>query len=350
MKLFLSAFLVTLVFLRLSYTTYGGDCVPNEPPVANFVYSPTDPLVGDPIFFDASTSYDPDGFIASYAWDFGDGNTTEVSDAFLSHHYDVSGTYNVTLTVTDSGGLKGSTSLEITVTATSLPPSAVFTYSPTQPQVGEPVTFNASQSKPNGGYITSYMWDFGDGNVTIEAGPVIIHVYYAFGAYAVTLKITDSENGSAVASDKIMVWAYPHADFTFEPPDPRVNETVKFDASISTPNGGYITSYEWHLGDSTREFGIIVTHLYEKTGNYTVTLNVTDSEGKWDVRQKIVEVRSQREDLNEDGKVNIIDLALVCKAYGSYPGHPRWDPKVDIIPDKVINILDAIRIAGAFHP
>jgi PKD repeat protein len=409
------------------------ECVPNKPPVAAFAYLPLKPHVFESILFNASASYDPDDFIASYTWGFDDGNVTKVFDAIISHYYGMSGSYNVTLTVEDSGGLKNSTSREVTVTA---PPFASFSYSPTHLRVGEAATFNASQSKPNGGYIVSYEWDFGDGNVSTIANPITIHVYsalgvytvsltvadsenesdvasdiirvwsylhanftfeplsprvdenvkfdasastsnggyivsyewdfgdgnittiadpimshiyFTFGVYTVTLTVTDSENESDIASDTIRVWAYPHADFTFEPQVPHITENVKFDASASTPNGGDIVSYEWDFGDDTNASGMIVTHHYAKAGNYTVTLNVTDSEEKWDVELKNVEVLPQRDDLNEDGKVDILDLAVLCKAYGSYPGHPRWNSKADIIPDLIINILDVVKIAKAFH-
>ena len=336
--------IVLITFICPSPLAYG--CIPNKPPIAAFTYSPPNPHVCESIIFNASASYDPDGSIASYTWDFDDGNTTKVFDAIVSHHFEMLGTYNVTLTVADSGGLKNSTSREITVTKR---PFAAFTYSPTHPQVDEAVTFNGSQSKPDGGYIVSYQWDFGDDNVTTIADPAITHVYSTFGVYTVTLTITDSENESDIASDTIRVWAYPHAGFTLEPLIPHAGENVKFNASASTPNGGHIVSYEWDFGGATSASGMIVTHDYTEARNYTVTLNVTDSEGKWDIESKNIEVLPQREDLNEDGKVDILDLAMLCKAYGSYPGHPRWNPKADIIPDGMINVLDVVKIARTFH-
>ncbi|HEY3722970.1 MAG TPA: PKD domain-containing protein [Acidimicrobiia bacterium] len=61
-----------------------------------------------------STSTDPDGTIASYAWDFGD--STTASGANPAHAYSAAGTYPVTLTVTDNGGLTNSTTSNVTVT------------------------------------------------------------------------------------------------------------------------------------------------------------------------------------------------------------------------------------------
>jgi chitinase len=63
--------------------------------------------------FDGSGSTDPDGSITRYDWSFGDGQTGTGKN--VSHHYDP-GTYTVKLTVTDSQGLKASTTTQVTVT------------------------------------------------------------------------------------------------------------------------------------------------------------------------------------------------------------------------------------------
>jgi parallel beta-helix repeat protein len=53
-------------------------------------------------------------------------------------------------------------------------------------------------------------------------------------------------------------------------------------------------------------------------------------------------------DLNNDGVVNILDMAIFGKAYGSYPGHPRWNPAADLDGNGIINILDCCIIAKNF--
>ncbi|KPV63587.1 MAG: PKD domain protein [Candidatus Bathyarchaeota archaeon BA2] len=80
----------------------------------------------------------------------------------------------------------------------------------------------------------------------------------------------------------VVIPSRPLASFTWSPPKPVANETVTFDATSSTPNGGEIIRYAWNLGDNTVRFGDIVTHAYAREGTYTVVLNVTDSEGLWD--------------------------------------------------------------------
>jgi uncharacterized protein YfaS (alpha-2-macroglobulin family) len=55
-------------------------------------------------------------------------------------------------------------------------------------------------------------------------------------------------------------------------------------------------------------------------------------------------------DLNGDGKVNIVDLTLVAKAWGSHPGDSRWNPQCDLNGDNLINIIDITLVARAWAP
>jgi PKD repeat protein len=249
--------------------------VVKSPPVASFTYSPEILIVNETITVDASLSYDPDGSITSYYWDFGDGNNgTSVT---ATHNYTSIGTYNVTLTVTDNDNLTDYESKLITITKY---PIASFTYSPTTPFVNQNITFNASLSTPNGGTIISYQWTFGDGNNVNETDPVTYHNYVIPGTYNVTLNITDSEGLWDIESKNITIVKHPFAFFIYSPGKPTIGETVTFNASLSTPNGGTLVNYFWDFGDGTNttETDPITYHNFTMIGNYNVTLNVTDSE------------------------------------------------------------------------
>ena len=88
---------------------------PNLPPTASFQFLPTGGPAPLFVFFDASQSSDPDGAIANYTWDFGDG-TEPVGGKTPAHTFATAGTYTVRLTVQDSQGTSASTTQSITVT------------------------------------------------------------------------------------------------------------------------------------------------------------------------------------------------------------------------------------------
>ena len=87
----------------------------NVLPIADFTFSPPDPTVNERVTFDASSSYDPDGAIILYQWDFGDGNITSTAESTITHYYRSTADYAVTLTVTDDSGAISSTSKVITI-------------------------------------------------------------------------------------------------------------------------------------------------------------------------------------------------------------------------------------------
>jgi len=84
----------------------------------------------------------------------------------------------------------------------------------------------------------------------------------------------------------------PVASFSWYPLLPKVGELVTFNASASMPIGGEIVSYTWDFGDGNYAYGEIVTYQYASADNFTVTLNVTDSENLWEIEQKQIEVKA----------------------------------------------------------
>jgi len=173
--------------------------VSNAEPVASFSYSPPNPVVGQTVAFDASASYDPDGSITSYSWNFGDGTG---SGNNIQHTYQTAGTYSVTLTVTDNNGASTSIQKNIVVKVEKTLPVASFSYTPLHPSTSDEIQFSDS-SYDEDGNIIGYEWDFGDGNVSYKQNPV--HKYAINGTYNVTLTVTDNDGGTSTTSETLEV-------------------------------------------------------------------------------------------------------------------------------------------------
>lgn len=93
---------------HLLFNLYSGSTTPNQAPAADFIFTPTGLTAN---FTDAST--DTDGRVTNWSWTFGDGETSIAQNP--SHPYAATGTYTVTLTVTDDDGATGQTSKTVTV-------------------------------------------------------------------------------------------------------------------------------------------------------------------------------------------------------------------------------------------
>jgi len=173
------------------------------PPVAKITDNTTTVLTGEVIRFDASTSYDPDGYIVKYFWNFGD--ETNSTGVEVIHSYEDDGSYTVTLTVTDDDGTTNSKNM--TKTVLNRQPIASFTENDTEVNVGKIIYFNASESYDPDGYIVKYFWDFGDR--TNKTGMIIDHTYNKTGNYTVTLTVTDDDGATDSDISKITVNALP---------------------------------------------------------------------------------------------------------------------------------------------
>ena len=178
--------------------------VPNQPPNASFTASPTSGEAPLAVNFNGSGSTDPDGTIATYSWNFGDGASgTGVSRI---HTYAAAGNYTVTLTVTDDDGATDTSTRLIQVTTAPVPnqpPNASFTASPTSGEAPLAVNFNGSGSTDPDGTIATYSWNFGDG--ASGTGVSRIHTYAAAGNYTATLTVTDDDGATDTSTRLIQV-------------------------------------------------------------------------------------------------------------------------------------------------
>lgn len=147
------------------------------------------PKTGFPVAFKGSSSNDPDGSIAAYDWNFGDGGVG--TGATPTHSYATAGVYTATLTVTDDNGATDVATVEVTVVDNVVPVAAI-TATPTSGTAPLAVAFNGAGSVDPDGSIVSYSWNFGDSTSSTVTSPN--HTFTAAGTYNVVLTVTD-DNG-----------------------------------------------------------------------------------------------------------------------------------------------------------
>jgi PKD repeat protein len=261
---------------------------------ADYNFSPSSPAVGQAVSFDATTSKATTGrTITKYDWTFDDGTTG--SGVQTSHTYNRAGTFIVRLTITDDIGQTATTTGKgpVTVVA-STATTADFTALPSPAAPNQPVTFDASLSRPGTGRaITTYSWNFDDG--ATATGVTASHPFTASRTYNVRLTVTDDSGQTATTSKSVVVSSVPPtARFTFSPQSPVTNQVVSFDASTSTASGSgpTIIRYAWDFGDSATATGVQTSHSYLNPGTYTVRLTVTDDLGQTNTSSQSVVVSS----------------------------------------------------------
>jgi chitodextrinase len=174
-------------------TLAGGFTVAGGLPVAN-PGGPYSANVGQVISFNGRGSTAPSGqTVTAYAWNFGDGATG--TGATPSHIYTSAGTFNVSLTVTDTTG--GTNVASTTATISPLPVANAG--GPYTGNTNQAITFSGSSSTaPSGQTLTSFAWNFGDGSTGTGATPS--HTYASSGTFTVTLTVTDTTGGTNTAS------------------------------------------------------------------------------------------------------------------------------------------------------
>lgn len=251
----------------------------NLPPVAN----PNGPYFGTvnvAVTFDGTGSFDTDGTIVSYAWDFGDGSTG--MSAAPSHTYTAEGIYNVTLIVTDDGGLTDSAITTATIGAPVNQPPLANANGPYAGTVGLTLTFDSTGSNDPDGSIVAYEWNFGDS--TTGTGPNPTHTYGAAGTYNVSLTVTDNDGAmdSSTTTATIGIGNQAPIANANGPYNGTVGNPVQFSSNGSSDPDGTITAYDWDFGDGTTETGANPVHTYTTAGSYNITLTVTDDNGARD--------------------------------------------------------------------
>ncbi len=268
----------------------------NKSPVADFSYSPANPVKGEFVSFDASASSDDDGTIVSYTWDFDDGTGGGVSP---THKYNADGDYDVELTVEDNDG--GTHSITKTVTVEDNPPfKPTITANLTSGTKPLTVKFDASTSDPEGDAIRKWEWDFGDGTPIEEQSCAdcpntsITHIFNDGGSFSVKAKAYDDPTGAGsewsdtltiTVSDATVLQSVSAKNITLKQ-DPAQNKTeitltcsapgAPVKVTIEKGDGTVIYSTDLDGGDKSCGTTFTPSYKFTEEGAYPVRAHITN--------------------------------------------------------------------------
>lgn len=265
--------------------------------------------------FDATGSYDLDGDIENYEWDF-DGDdifgesgaeSAAAGQATVQYTYNSGGQFDAQVQVTDADN---ATAADSVVIAVNIPPTADLAASPTSGDAPLPVNFDATGSADLDGTIDNYEWDFdGDGvfgetgDEADAEGDSTVQFTYGGGVFNPAVKVTDNKGSTDTDTVNISVNNDPPvADLVIGAGQGSGNvpHTVNFDASGSTDLEGDIENYQWDFdgddvfnetgAEADAEGSATPTYTYNAGGEYEPQVKVFDEENATDTDSVTVSV------------------------------------------------------------
>ncbi len=229
------------------------------------------------LFTDLSST--PNGIINSWNWNFDDGEEIVIhgsSNGNTTHTYAVAGIYHVTLTIHTTSGCEASYTVAITVN--SAPVSA---FSSASSCSALPTSFTDLSQGSDGYSIIGWSWNFGDpasgmSNVSALQNPQ--HLFNSTGIYNVTLTTENALGCTNSITQILNITSGPAVDFTSS--SICSNTPAMFSVDANNTNTAEIASYLWNFGDGTSTSNAAEpTHVYSQSGNYLVTLTITNNAG-----------------------------------------------------------------------
>ncbi len=161
------------------------------------------------------------------------------------------------------------------------PPTADFTYTPQNPEIGETITFDGTLSSDQDGTIDFYRWNFDDSTSEIISEEPT-HTFLSPLTYSVTLTVIDNDGSTDSCTKNIEVLSpddiATYTDMTLElnlPSSGDVGENIDFEGTLSGGESPYDWSWDFGDGESSNEQN--PTHKYDEENTYTVSLTVTDN-------------------------------------------------------------------------
>jgi gliding motility-associated-like protein len=247
-------------------------------------------------FQDAST-----GNPAVYKWDFGNGATSSKQNP--STTYFSTGTYTVTLTVSNAEGTISNTITKTAYITVYDLPTAEFSSNKQEGCSPHIIEFKDNSTSPPGTRIVNWKWDFGDGGSSTEKNPK--YIYRNAGSYTVTLTISTDKGCSKLITKPNYITISEGVKPRFQFVDPGVCSapaTINFTNTSTGPSTGTLT-YKWDLGNGSTATSIHSGTTYVKNGTYTISLVVTSSEGCADSTRQTISVGKATTDFTAPNEI-----------------------------------------------
>jgi gliding motility-associated-like protein len=231
------------------------------------------------VFSNLSTA--PSGTSSNYTWNFGD-NTQSLNNN-PSHTYNTWGVFNVDLTSTTNQGCTSTITKQVRIH-----PKPIVNFNGGVQGCSPVNAFFVENSSIPEGTITSWLWNFSDGEVSTDK--IANHVFTQSGTYDATLTVSSDFGctNSYTQSNVVTVYSQPEADFTA---DPMVTDMSMPVVHFLNQSQNY-ASYQWIFGDgSFTNNELNPTHTFSDTGTYSAKLITVTNQGCRDTITKFIEVR-----------------------------------------------------------
>jgi PKD repeat protein len=256
--------------------------------------------VGEIVIFSGIGSWDLDGWIVNYTWDFGNGSFSYGMN--VTHTYPAEGIYTVTLTVTDNDGFSGTDICNITVIPSNEPPVADAN-GPYSGSEGSPITFDASGSHDPDGDILQYRWDLDNNGVWDSPWSSSPFTDYTWGddySGIVAVEVYDGEFTDTAISNVTVYNVVPSPDIV-GPNTIDENSPLNLEGYGTDPGSDDLTfTWEFEYGPTITniyynngmgpdsypspeinpmDITVYASHIYGDNGVFAVTLTVEDDDG-----------------------------------------------------------------------
>ena len=184
----------------------------NQPPVADASESQIFGYVNESINFNGSKSYDPDGIIDMYEWDWDNDGIYDYNSTskITTHIFYVAGTYSVTLRVTDNDGATDKDTIEVLISKANVPPTEPTIDGASEGTKDTYYTYTFQSTDLDNDTI-QYFINWGDGEVTetdfIPNGTASVHnhSWISAGIYTISAKSFDNNTPSGTTDHTVLI-------------------------------------------------------------------------------------------------------------------------------------------------